>query len=693
MLKNCLTTKDINKIDKSISDKKPATAKAQQLALKQEELFDKAMKNSSLTDKIKGLNKKARITAIQSEIEKSGIKVPRKKVNRMLTVVEKVEKGGIPKPIVKPVIKPVIPKAPEVKPIAPVEPIAPVAPGITFTPAKTLDEALEKWKEFGDKNPLFHSTMNAKKKLQAMNTVNQQMHNLKPWVRGRKINRFSFGDGDHNWSGLSSGSGTMKNNHVRLHFKTSYIDPAAREKFYGALKKNRWVVHNNNAAVILRHEMGHTMWFDANSFTSSKLKKEFTNQFNLFGKKLIDKNISEYATTNSVEFFADTFAVYSSPEFVAGSLNKVFGEGFEELMEKILGGGAKKKVISKTVKAIKPMKPMTSVGKMVNCIIKQFTLDNIFGIEEVLAEYGTYARPDPCKDYVRSDTELRIKDNYPLKKVWYRNGKKVSGKELERLKGMNIPQSWNNAIVSSNINADLQAIGQAANDKWQYQYSAKHWVEADLKKFNRNKVFTKKISDIRKGMDAGLKIDTPQAYLLSIEDRTAIRIGTNADLKAQIKAYGLTTLENQHVIIEGNTAIFDFMAKERIAAHYELTDKKLVSWLKKRKEQSVFGEKLFPDVSANKLNTYLKRVSKDNFTVKDFRTYHATQIAYKELKPYAGMSLNAKEKKALIDGVCETVSNFLHNSPPMAKASYISPSVWEVIGGLPKKAVKVTIKN
>ena len=118
-------------------------------------------------------------------------------------------------------------------------------------------------------------------------------------------------------------------------------------------------------------------------------------------------------------------------------------------------------------------------------------------------------------------------------------------------------------------------------------------------------------------------------------------------------------------------------------AYYELEHDILAVWLKDRKAKTITGEMLFPDVTASDLNTYIRKLArKKTYTIKDFRTYHGTRIAYEELKPYAGKVLTKVEKKKLVKEVSETVSDFLKNTPLMAKKSYIDPMVWDFIGGI-----------
>jgi DNA topoisomerase-1 len=135
--------------------------------------------------------------------------------------------------------------------------------------------------------------------------------------------------------------------------------------------------------------------------------------------------------------------------------------------------------------------------------------------------------------------------------------------------------------------------------------------------------------------------------------------------------------------VAGNRITFDFVAKEGLDAHYEITDARLADWLQKRIDSTKPGEKLFPDVPAGKLNKYLKSLADGKtYSIKDYRTFHATRIAYEELQQYVGKVLTDVERKRIIKEVSTVASDFLHNNPDMAKKSYIDPLVWELIGGV-----------
>lgn len=278
------------------------------------------------------------------------------------------------------------------------------------------------------------------------------------------------------------------------------------------------------------------------------------------------------------------------------------------------------------------------------------------------------SKMSPKKDYYRSGGK------------WFLKGKPVTGDVLKKLNKMAIPPAWENALVSTNLKAKVTAVGRDKAGKWQSRYSEAHVKQKAKEKFDRQKLFGRDIGGIRKNMNDGILKNDVNAMLLKMEDQTAIRVGGKAPYKTRKQAYGLTTLENRHVKIEGDKISLDFIAKEGKQAHYEIRDKTLADWLGKRKVE--FKESLFPDTSATSLNSYLKKMAGGKkYTVKDFRTYHGTRIAFDELKKYEKVDLAPKKKKEIVKRTLDKVSSFLHNTPGMAKKSYINPMVWELIGG------------
>jgi len=236
--------------------------------------------------------------------------------------------------------------------------------------------------------------------------------------------------------------------------------------------------------------------------------------------------------------------------------------------------------------------------------------------------------------------------------------------------------------VSAEANAKLLAVGQDAAGRVGRRYSAKFISEKAGKKFVRVQGFIKKMPQIRKRMYTDIMSGRSEAYVLRLEDATAIRVGSLKDTKAVKQAFGLTTLQGKHVQVRGDKIFLDFTAKKGVHYHREFSDKTLARFLGDRKKAAGTTGLLFPDVQAAKLNGYLKEISGGPYSVKDFRTYHATRISYNKLKPFEGMPLSAVAKKNLVKEVSGEASRFLGNTPAICKSSYIDPMVWQLIGGI-----------
>ena len=285
------------------------------------------------------------------------------------------------------------------------------------------------------------------------------------------------------------------------------------------------------------------------------------------------------------------------------------------------------------------------------------------------------------KDVQARSSMSADKDYYRIGGDWYLKGKKVTGSALEKIKKMAIPPAWENALVSIDSKAKILATGVDNAGRWQPRYSVEHNKQKDIIKFDRQKLFSRDLASIRKNNGDKILKEDVNAMLLKLEDKTAIRIGSKAQYKTKKEAYGLTTLKNEHVKVQGDKIFLSFTAKEGLPAHYEVKDKVLADWLVKRKEK--FKDFLFSDTSDDKLNKYLQKMAGGKkYTIKDFRTHHATRIAFTELKKYETKALSPKEKKVIVKDVLDKVSKFLHNSPSMTKKSYINPMVWQLIGGI-----------
>jgi len=393
-----------------------------------------------------------------------------------------------------------------------------------------------------------------------------------------------------------------------------------------------------------RHELGH----HAHEHIVIDDKRKWDALF-WKRKEIFKQEVSLYSATNPNEAFAESFALFTSKQYKFGMLPKEI----EEYMGKVLGQdtiGVSKKVAANLNREYREIKVFKDKAGPMPALAKQ-------------AE----------ENYVRMGNE------------WFYKGEKIIKPEvLDRLNKMRVPPAWDNVVVSVDPAAKIQVIGVDKVGRWQYRYSAEHVAAAAKRKFDRIRSFSEDINSIRKRMTIDMRNEEDLAYLAKLEDLTAIRAGSRTSRKAAKQAYGLTTLKNKHVKIKGDKITLDFTAKEGIPAHYEIRNKEIADWLKGRLSNTAPDDFLFPDMPASKLNKYIKKIANGkSYSVKDFRTFHGTRIAFNELEKYSGVDLTIKQRKQIIKEVTKKVSDFLHNTPTMAKTSYIDPVVWDLIGGLP----------
>lgn len=170
------------------------------------------------------------------------------------------------------------------------------------------------------------------------------------------------------------------------------------------------------------------------------------------------------------------------------------------------------------------------------------------------------------------------------------------------------------------------------------------------------------------------------ALIVSLMQRTNIRIGNNVYEKLY-GSFGLTTLKDKHVEIKGQKIIFSFKGKKGVMHHVDLRNKKLARLVQKCKD--IPGKELFQylddegnrhSVDSGMVNDYIKEISGEDFTAKDFRTWSGTVsalIAFKEI----GYAENNTEYKKKVKEALDIVADHLGNTTAVCRKYYVHPLV------------------
>ena len=248
------------------------------------------------------------------------------------------------------------------------------------------------------------------------------------------------------------------------------------------------------------------------------------------------------------------------------------------------------------------------------------------------------------------------------------------GFEQARQRKLVIPPAWTHVWINPDKSADLQAKGRDTKNRITYLYSVKHNMRAKASKFKRLKMFANALPRLQARIERDVRRASEEAKALYLIAKTGFRVGDprTESRGGDVQTFGASTLQAEHVDVDGDTVHFKFVGKKGVQQSHSVTDPLIADMVKHIQE----GQKLF-NTDAIQIRKYLKSISgKKDFMVKDFRTHTATSMA---LKMVADMvpPINAKQYKAAVMRVATAVSERLGNTPAMAKNSYIDPATFQ----------------
>jgi DNA topoisomerase-1 len=266
------------------------------------------------------------------------------------------------------------------------------------------------------------------------------------------------------------------------------------------------------------------------------------------------------------------------------------------------------------------------------------------------------------------------------------DGRRITDRPtLERIRSLVIPPAWTEVWISLEPDGHLQVVGRDARGRKQYRYHP-HWrTFRDEHKYGRLAAFGAALPDLRARVDQDLsRRHLPREKVLAtvvrLLDWTLIRVG-NEEYARTNESFGLTTLRDDHVDVEGASVHFSFRGKSGKEHRVDIRDRRLANVI--RRSQDLPGQHLFqyedPDgvpraIGSQDVNDYLREISGENFTAKDFRTWGGTVVAARRLRE-AGPFESAREANRNVVEAVRAVARHLGNTPAVARRSYIHPAV------------------
>jgi DNA topoisomerase-1 len=269
--------------------------------------------------------------------------------------------------------------------------------------------------------------------------------------------------------------------------------------------------------------------------------------------------------------------------------------------------------------------------------------------------------------------------------------------ELARIRQLAIPPAYESVWICASPHGHLQATGRDARGRKQYRYHPTWRLERDSGKFDRLLQFAKALPGLRRKVQRHLQEkehsrELVLATIVRLLDTTLIRVG-NDQYARENGSFGLTTLRNRHVRIQGDALKLAFRGKSGVRHDVEVRDPRVLRVV--RRCLHLPGQELFQyqgddgqphAVGSGDVNDFLDSLCREHFTAKDFRTWHGTVLALDSLRKFCAAGGEAFTLKQLL----EEVSQSLGNTPAVCRKAYIHPAVLDLgtkLAGLKGKAL------
>ncbi len=274
------------------------------------------------------------------------------------------------------------------------------------------------------------------------------------------------------------------------------------------------------------------------------------------------------------------------------------------------------------------------------------------------------------------------------KGFWYHDaaGEKVTDeKTLDRISKLVIPPAWTEVWISPSARGHLQATGRDAKGRKQYIYHGEWQKTRNLTKFGRMILFGKSLPRLREHIEADLRAGQLSkkkvtALVLKLLDNALIRIGNRHYAKSN-QSYGLTTLRDRHVQIEGSQLQFSFRGKKGVEHVIGLKDRRLARLVKKCRDIPGYDLFQYFDESGHRhtlesgdVNDYLREATEYDFTAKDFRTWGGSVRMVECLEQVIDEHPELEKEKSIKEAV-KLVAKGLGNTPSVCSKYYIHPEV------------------
>ena len=257
--------------------------------------------------------------------------------------------------------------------------------------------------------------------------------------------------------------------------------------------------------------------------------------------------------------------------------------------------------------------------------------------------------------------------------------------DLSRIRALAIPPAWKEVWICPVDNGHLQATGRDSKGRKQYRYHS-HWRQTrDEAKYSKVMAFGRSLPAIRRRVRRDLRLpglprEKVLATVVRLLESTLIRVG-NIEYARENGSFGLTTMRRRHVRVRGSSLAFQFRGKSGRFHRISIEDRRLAKIVKRCRD--IPGHELFQyldeqsepkTIDSSDVNEYLREITGQDFTAKDFRTWAGTLSAATALQKTSAFASEREAKRNIVQ-VIEAVAQELGNTPAICRKCYIHPAI------------------
>jgi DNA topoisomerase-1 len=248
-----------------------------------------------------------------------------------------------------------------------------------------------------------------------------------------------------------------------------------------------------------------------------------------------------------------------------------------------------------------------------------------------------------------------------------------------------IPPAGEDVWISPLANGHLQATGRDARGRKQYRYHPRWREVRDEAKYGHTIAFARALPGIRRRVQSDLALPgLPREKLLAavvrLLETTLIRVG-NGEYARNNNTYGLTTLRDKHAQVNGARVEFTFVGKSGKKHSIDIQDRRLAAVVKRSRDLPGYDLFQYIDedgerrgISSEDVNQYLREISGEDFTAKDFRTWAGSVIAAIALQEFESFDSEVQARKNVVEAI-ERVAERLGNTPAISRKCYVHPEI------------------